>query len=111
MKFSRNAAVGHSNEVIGHVFGGPLPSADSSIVVGTGAAVNTTLEAGKVYRLICDVVCYIQCNDSSDSDVTADTGARLAAELPEVFRMPQGRPILSALGAESGTLYISEMEV
>ena len=95
--------------IIGHVFGGPLPSADSSASVTTSAS-SVTLVAGKVYRFVASVDTYFQFNATTDSAVTADTGSLLLERVPEVFRCPDRRTTLSLKGSASGTVWISEME-
>ena len=103
-------AMGNNQAVIAHVFAGPIPMTDSSNAVTTSAS-SVTLTAGKVYRFVSDVNTYFQFNNATDSDVTADTGSMLIAEVPEVFRCPKGRTTLSLLGTASGTVRVNEVGV
>ena len=103
-------AMGVNKAVIAHVFGGPIEEADSSQAVTTTAS-SVALTAGKVYRLVSDVNCYFHFGAAGGSDATADTSSVLVAEVPEVFKAPQGKGTLYLLGFSSGTVWVSEMGV
>jgi len=103
-----------SANVVGHVFGGPRPDADTSKAVTSGAATDVTVVEGQIYRLVADVSTYFvfqTATENAAASVTADTGSLLVAEVPEVFRAPKGCTVLSLLGTDSGTVWVCEQTV
>jgi hypothetical protein len=103
-------AMGPGQVIIGHVFGGPLVSSDSSNTVSTTAS-SVTLTAGKIYRLVSDVDCYFYFGAAGGSACTADIGSLLVEKVPEIFRAPDAKGTLYLLGTASGTVWVSEMGV
>jgi hypothetical protein len=100
--------------VVGHVFGGPRPETDSSKAVATGSATDVTVTEGQVYRIVSTVNVYFAFQTTVENtvdSVTADTGSLLIAEVPEIYRAPKGRTVLSLLGTEAGTVYVNRMEL
>lgn len=103
-------AMGASNVVVAHVFGGPIVSADSSQAVTTSAS-EVALTTNKVYRFVSDVNCYFYFGPDDGDDATADIASLLIAEVPEVFRVPKGMTKVFFLGTASGTVWVNEMGV
>jgi len=89
-------------------FNAPTGDTTDVLVLSTASAAQTGLTKDAVYRLWCDVNCFVIFTDGGSTAATTNC-MPITAELPEWFVLKDVDRIAAIVATGSGNLYISKM--
>ena len=97
-----------SHAAIEGAFNAPTDDTTTTISLSTSSAAATGLTRDAVYRLWCDVNCFVVFTDGGSTAADTDD-LPMTAELPEWFVLKHVDRIAAVVASGTGTLYITEM--